>query len=31
MFALGGNPAFKLYDIDPDTYEILDAKVFMGT
>ncbi|EIM91610.1 acid sphingomyelinase [Stereum hirsutum FP-91666 SS1] len=25
-----GNPAFKLYDIDPDTYEVLDAKVFMA-
>lgn len=29
--ASGGNPAFKLYDIDPDTYEVMDAKVFMGT
>lgn len=28
---VGGNPAFKLYDIDPDTLEVLDAKVFMGT
>ncbi|KAA1479006.1 sphingomyelin phosphodiesterase [Dentipellis sp. KUC8613] len=24
-----GNPAFKLYDIDPDTYEVMDMKVFM--
>ncbi|KAF8478320.1 sphingomyelin phosphodiesterase [Gautieria morchelliformis] len=24
-----GNPAFKLYDIDPDTYEVMDAKVYM--
>ncbi|KAG7095386.1 hypothetical protein E1B28_006142 [Marasmius oreades] len=23
-----GNPAFKVYDVDPDTYEILDAKVY---
>ncbi|KAJ8462862.1 hypothetical protein ONZ45_g17785 [Pleurotus djamor] len=23
-----GNPAFKLYDVDPDTYEIMDARVF---
>ncbi|KAF9078780.1 Metallo-dependent phosphatase-like protein [Rhodocollybia butyracea] len=23
-----GNPAFKLYDVDPETYEILDAKVY---
>ncbi|THH12668.1 hypothetical protein EW146_g7480 [Bondarzewia mesenterica] len=26
-----GNPAFKLYDVDPDTYEVMDAKVFIGT
>ncbi|KAJ7635024.1 sphingomyelin phosphodiesterase [Roridomyces roridus] len=24
-----GNPAFKVYDVDPDTYEIMDAKVYM--
>ncbi|KAJ7185414.1 sphingomyelin phosphodiesterase [Mycena filopes] len=23
-----GNPGFKVYDIDPDTYEIMDAKVY---
>ncbi|KAE9407958.1 sphingomyelin phosphodiesterase [Gymnopus androsaceus JB14] len=23
-----GNPAFKVYDVDPDTYEIMDAKVY---
>uniref|UniRef100_A0A0W0GDV1 Calcineurin-like phosphoesterase domain-containing protein n=1 Tax=Moniliophthora roreri TaxID=221103 RepID=A0A0W0GDV1_MONRR len=23
-----GNPAFKVYDIDPDTYEVMDAKVY---
>ncbi|KAI0308526.1 hypothetical protein OF83DRAFT_1160622 [Amylostereum chailletii] len=23
-----GNPAFKMYDVDPDTFEVLDAKVF---
>ncbi|KAF8888535.1 Metallo-dependent phosphatase-like protein [Infundibulicybe gibba] len=23
-----GNPAFKLYDVDPDTFEVMDAKVF---
>ncbi|KAJ7153823.1 sphingomyelin phosphodiesterase [Mycena filopes] len=22
-----GNPAFKLYDVDPDTFEVMDAKV----
>ncbi|KAF8591358.1 sphingomyelin phosphodiesterase [Ramaria rubella] len=24
-----GNPSFKLYDIDPDTFEVMDAKVFI--
>ncbi|KIJ35641.1 hypothetical protein M422DRAFT_262040 [Sphaerobolus stellatus SS14] len=24
-----GNPAFKVYDIDPDTFEVMDAKVYM--
>ncbi|TDL22142.1 sphingomyelin phosphodiesterase [Rickenella mellea] len=24
-----GNPAFKIYDIDPDTYEVMDARVYM--
>lgn len=24
----GGNPAFKVYDVDPDTYEIMNARVF---
>ncbi|KAI0031271.1 acid sphingomyelinase [Vararia minispora EC-137] len=23
-----GNPAFKLYDVDPDTFEVLDMKVY---
>jgi len=23
-----GNPAFKVYDIDPDTFEVMDSKVF---
>ncbi|TFK49001.1 sphingomyelin phosphodiesterase [Heliocybe sulcata] len=23
-----GNPAFKVYDVDPDTYEIMDAKSY---
>ncbi|KAI0030554.1 sphingomyelin phosphodiesterase [Vararia minispora EC-137] len=23
-----GNPAFKIYDIDPDTYEVMDSKVY---
>lgn len=27
----GGNPAFKIYDVDPDTYEIMDARVYMST
>lgn len=26
----GGYPAFKMYDIDPDTYEIMDVKVYMS-
>lgn len=26
----GGNPEFKMYDVDPDTYEIMDARVFMS-
>ncbi|KAJ7131701.1 Metallo-dependent phosphatase-like protein [Mycena crocata] len=25
-----GNPAFKTYDVDPDTYEIMDAKVYIA-
>lgn len=25
-----GNPAFKVYDLDPDTFEVLDAKVFFS-
>ncbi|KAF8888534.1 Metallo-dependent phosphatase-like protein [Infundibulicybe gibba] len=24
-----GNPAFKVYDVDPDTFEVMDAKVFL--
>jgi hypothetical protein len=27
---VAGNPAFKLYDVDPDTYEIMDARAFIG-
>lgn len=27
---LGGNPAFKVYDVDPDTYEIMDSRVFVS-
>ena len=26
----GGNPAFKFYDIDPDTYELMDVRVFFA-
>ncbi|KAJ8082854.1 hypothetical protein PM082_008711 [Marasmius tenuissimus] len=26
-----GNPAFKVYDVDPDTYEILDSKVYSAS
>lgn len=26
----GGNPAFKVYDIDPDTFEIMDARTYMS-
>ncbi|KAF8348647.1 Metallo-dependent phosphatase-like protein [Amanita rubescens] len=25
-----GNPAFKIYDVDPDTYEIMDSRVYMS-
>ncbi|KAJ7913871.1 sphingomyelin phosphodiesterase [Mycena leptocephala] len=25
-----GNPAFRVYDVDPDTYEIMDSKVYMS-
>ncbi|KAJ6595566.1 Metallo-dependent phosphatase-like protein [Mycena vulgaris] len=25
-----GNPAFKVYDVDPDTYAIMDARVYMA-
>ncbi|KAL0959865.1 hypothetical protein HGRIS_011538 [Hohenbuehelia grisea] len=25
-----GNPAFKVYDVDPDTYEVMDVKVYMS-
>ncbi|KAL9709442.1 hypothetical protein Ac2012v2_007177 [Leucoagaricus gongylophorus] len=25
-----GNPAFKVYDVDPDTYEIMDARAFIA-
>lgn len=24
------NPAFRVYDVDPDTYEIMDSRTFMG-
>lgn len=27
---LDGNPAFTVYDVDPDTYDIMDAKVYIG-
>ncbi|KAI0930669.1 hypothetical protein AcV5_007326 [Taiwanofungus camphoratus] len=26
---MSGNPAFKVYDIDPDTFEIMDARTYM--
>ncbi|KAI0309549.1 sphingomyelin phosphodiesterase [Amylostereum chailletii] len=25
-----GHPAFKVYDVDPDTYEVMDAKVYIA-
>lgn len=28
MVLLGGNPAFKIYDVDPDTFEVMDMKVY---
>lgn len=27
---IGGNPAFKVYDVDPDTYEIMDSRVYIS-
>lgn len=27
---IGGNPAFKVYDVDPDTFEVMDMKVYMS-
>lgn len=27
---LDGNPAFTVYDVDPDTYDIMDKKVYIG-
>ena len=27
---LDGNPAFTVYDVDPDTYDIMDRKVYIG-
>lgn len=27
---MSGNPAFKVYDIDPDTFEIVDARVYIS-
>lgn len=24
----GGNPAFKMYDVDSETFEIMDVKVY---
>jgi len=29
MTPMSGNPAFKVYDIDPDTFEIMDVRVYM--
>lgn len=26
---LDGNPAFTVYDVDPDTYDIMDVKVYI--
>ena len=31
MHDADGNPAFTVYDVDPDTYEIMDAKVYIGS
>ena len=28
---LGGNPAFKVYDVNPETFEIMDARVIFST
>jgi len=27
---IDANPAFRVYDVDPDTYEIMDSRTFMG-
>lgn len=27
---IGGNPAFKIYDVDPDTFEIMDSRVYFS-
>jgi len=27
---LGANPAFRVYDVDPDTYEIMDSRTLIG-
>jgi hypothetical protein len=29
--ASDGNPELKVYDIDPDTYEVMDFTVFIGS
>jgi hypothetical protein len=26
----GGNPAFRIYDVDPDTYEIMDSLTYFS-
>jgi sphingomyelin phosphodiesterase len=28
--AVAGQPAFKVYEVDRDTYEIMDAKVYIS-
>lgn len=27
---LGGNPAFKIYDVDPDTFQVMDMRVYIS-
>ena len=27
---VGAHPAFKVYDVDQDTYEVMDAKVYLS-
>lgn len=30
LVSLGGNPVFRVYDVDPDTFEIMDFVPWIG-